>query len=89
MLVLDEPYNGLDPDGIASLRAFLRHFAERGGTVLLSSHHLAEVASGADDLIIIDHGRLAAAGPVVELVDSRTTLESLFQSVTHPIGSAS
>jgi ABC-2 type transport system ATP-binding protein len=89
VLVLDEPYNGLDPDGIAALRTLLRRFAQQGGTVLLSSHLLAEVATGADDLIIIGRGHLITAGPVDELIAPGTTLESLFQSVTHPVGSPS
>jgi ABC-2 type transport system ATP-binding protein len=83
VLVLDEPFNGLDPDGIFTLREFLREFAERGGTVFLSSHLLSEVSNIADDLIIIDHGRLVTAGPVSELVTHGDTLESVYQSLTH------
>jgi ABC-2 type transport system ATP-binding protein len=67
-LVLDEPFNGLDPDGIWMMRAFLRGFADRGGTVFLSSHLLAEVASTADDAVIITRGRLVRAGTVRDLV---------------------
>jgi ABC-2 type transport system ATP-binding protein len=67
ILVLDEPFNGLDPEGIQILRRFLRTFADEGRTVFLSSHLLAEVAHSADDAIIIDHGRLITAGPVHEL----------------------
>jgi len=67
ILVLDEPFNGLDPDGIVTMRVFLRHFADSGGTVFLSSHLLAEVAHSADEAIIIDHGRLVSAGPVAAL----------------------
>jgi ABC-2 type transport system ATP-binding protein len=67
-LVLDEPFNGLDPDGIWMMRAFLRSFADRGGTVFLSSHLLAEVASTADDAVIITRGRLVRAGTVRDLV---------------------
>jgi ABC-2 type transport system ATP-binding protein len=68
VLVLDEPFNGLDPEGIAIMRRFLRAFADEGRTVFLSSHLLAEVAHSADDAIIIDHGRLVTAGPVHELM---------------------
>ena len=68
VLVLDEPSNGLDPAGVAWLRAFLRHFASRGGAVLVSSHLLAEVAQTVDDLVLIDRGRLVIAGPVDEIV---------------------
>ena len=64
VLVLDEPFNGLDPAGIAAMRTFLRSFADRGGTVFLSSHLLAEVAHSADDAIVIHQGRLVSAGPV-------------------------
>jgi ABC-2 type transport system ATP-binding protein len=67
ILVLDEPFNGLDPDGINALRLLLRRFAGAGGTVLLSSHLLAEVAHSADDAIIIDRGHLISAGPLAEL----------------------
>jgi ABC-2 type transport system ATP-binding protein len=67
-LVLDEPFNGLDPDGIWMMRAFLRTFADSGGTVFLSSHLLAEVANTADDAVIINKGRLVRAGTVRELV---------------------
>jgi ABC-2 type transport system ATP-binding protein len=70
VLVLDEPFNGLDPDGIQSMRVFLRRFADDGGTVFLSSHLLAEVAQSADDAIIIDRGRLVTAGPVSGLMRS-------------------
>ena len=66
-LVLDEPFNGLDPAGIHWMRGYLRSFADDGGSVLLSSHLLAEIAHSADDAIIIDHGRLVSAGPVSSL----------------------
>lgn len=68
VLVLDEPFNGLDPQGIQTLRVFLRNFAGNGGTVFLSSHLLAEVANSADDAIIIDHGRLVSAGSIADLI---------------------
>ena len=66
ILVLDEPSNGLDPDGIRWLRHTLRDFAAEGGTVLLSSHVLAEVAQTADEIVVIDHGRVLAQSPVAE-----------------------
>ncbi len=62
MLILDEPGNGLDPQGIAWLRALLRELAGQGRTVLLSSHQLAELAQAADDVIVIAHGRLVHQG---------------------------
>jgi ABC-2 type transport system ATP-binding protein len=68
VLVLDEPFNGLDPDGIWMMRAFLRTFADDGGTVFLSSHLLAEVANTADDAVIIRNGTLIRAGTVRDLV---------------------
>jgi ABC-2 type transport system ATP-binding protein len=74
VLVLDEPFNGLDPDGISTMRRFLRGFADDGRTVFLSSHLLAEVAQSTDDAIIIDHGRLVAAGPVGQLLPEAPAL---------------
>jgi ABC-2 type transport system ATP-binding protein len=70
ILVLDEPFNGLDPEGILTLRTFFRQFVDDGGTVFLSSHLLAEVAHSADDVIIIDRGRLVTAGPIAELAST-------------------
>ena len=70
VLILDEPANGLDPDGIFWMRALLRDFADRGGTVLLSSHLLHEVEAVADRLVIIIGGRIAAQGDKAELLKS-------------------
>jgi ABC-2 type transport system ATP-binding protein len=67
MLILDEPANGLDPDGIRWIREFMRGFVHDGRTILVSSHVLAEVAQVADDVVIIDKGRLVAQAPVAEL----------------------
>ena len=64
ILVLDEPSNGLDPDGIRWLRHTLRDFAAAGGTVLLSSHVLAEVAQTAEEIVVIGEGRVLAQAPV-------------------------
>jgi ABC-2 type transport system ATP-binding protein len=64
LLVLDEPANGLDPEGIRWLRDFLRSFAVDGGTVLISSHVLAEVAQIVDEVVIIHRGRLVAQEPL-------------------------
>jgi ABC-2 type transport system ATP-binding protein len=61
-LILDEPANGLDPAGIHWMRSLLRGYAERGGTVLLSSHLLHEVERIADDLVLIGHGKIVAQG---------------------------
>ncbi len=67
LLVLDEPANGLDPAGIHWLRGFLRAFAAGGGTVLISSHVLAEVAQTAERVLIVDRGRLVADAALGEL----------------------
>ena len=64
VLLLDEPSNGLDPDGIRWLRGSLRTFADQGGTVFVSSHLIAELAMFADDLVVVGGGRLLAAEPV-------------------------
>jgi ABC-2 type transport system ATP-binding protein len=66
-LILDEPANGLDPEGIAWLRGFLRAQAAEGRTVLVSSHVLSEVQQTVDDVVIITHGRLVHAGPLDEI----------------------
>ena len=67
VLVLDEPANGLDPQGIRWLRDFLRSMASEGRTVLVSSHVLAEVAQTVDDVVVIHRGRLVDQGPVSRL----------------------
>jgi ABC-2 type transport system ATP-binding protein len=69
-LVLDEPANGLDPEGIAWLRTFLRAQAAEGRTVLVSSHVLAEVQQTVDDVVIIKEGRLVHAGPLAALAEA-------------------
>ena len=66
-LVLDEPANGLDPQGIRWLRDFLRAEAGRGRTVLVSSHVLAEMAQTVDEVVVISRGRLVAKGTLEEL----------------------
>jgi ABC-2 type transport system ATP-binding protein len=67
VLVLDEPANGLDPEGIAWLRSFLRYLASEGRTILVSSHVLSEVEQTVDDVVIIADGHLVRACPLVEL----------------------
>jgi ABC-2 type transport system ATP-binding protein len=74
VLILDEPANGLDPEGMRWMRGLLRGFADRGGTVLLSSHLLAEVEAVADQLVIIGGGRIAASGSREELLAGTGTL---------------
>jgi ABC-2 type transport system ATP-binding protein len=68
VLILDEPANGLDPAGIRWLRGLLRSFASQGRTVFVSSHLLTEVSEIADDVIVINEGRLVTHAPVHELV---------------------
>ena len=67
LLILDEPANGLDPEGVRWLRDFLRRLAAEGRTVLISSHVLAEVAQTADRVLIISRGRLVLSSPLAEL----------------------
>jgi ABC-2 type transport system ATP-binding protein len=67
VLVLDEPSNGLDPEGIRWLRGFLRHLSSEGKTILVSSHLLQEVQQTVDEVVIIANGRLVKAGTVAEL----------------------
>src|SRR5579884_1214605 len=67
ILILDEPANGLDPDGIRWLRGLLRAFAGQGRTVLVSSHQLGEVEEVADRVVILNRGQLVRAGSIAEL----------------------
>jgi ABC-2 type transport system ATP-binding protein len=67
LLVLDEPANGLDPEGVRWLRDFLRTFASEGRTVLVSSHVLAEVAQTVDQVVIVSHGRLVVESSLEQL----------------------
>ena len=82
LLILDEPANGLDPAGIHWLREFLRSFASGGGTVLLASHVLAEVAQTVDEALVMDRGRLAGRFAMHELAGRGTTLESAYLDLT-------
>jgi ABC-2 type transport system ATP-binding protein len=82
LLVLDEPANGLDPAGVRWLRSVLRSFADGGGTVLVSSHVLAEVAQSVERVIIIDRGRLVADAAVGELARNGQTLEDAYLALT-------
>jgi ABC-2 type transport system ATP-binding protein len=70
VLILDEPANGLDPAGIRWMRGLLRDYADRGGTVLLSSHLLHEIEVIADDLVVIGNGRIVAQGAKSDLLRS-------------------
>jgi ABC-2 type transport system ATP-binding protein len=74
VLVLDEPANGLDPAGIRWMRDLLREYADKGGTVLLSSHLLHEIEVIADDIVVIGNGRIVAQGTKAELLDAAGTV---------------
>jgi ABC-2 type transport system ATP-binding protein len=92
VLILDEPGNGLDPAGMAWLRALLRNLAGQGRTVVISSHVLAEVAQTVDRVLILSEGRLRFAGPLAELAgtagsaavpgDAGASLEAAFLRLT-------
>ena len=78
-LILDEPINGLDPDAIAWLREFLIATARRGRTVVLSSHHMAELSLVADHVVLLDSGRVTRQGPLADFVatnDRQVYIES-------------
>lgn len=81
LLVLDEPQNGLDPQGIRELRAILRGQVEQGMTVLLSSHLLLEVAQLVDHVAILGNGQLKFQGPIDELVQPEADLEQVYFDV--------
>jgi ABC-2 type transport system ATP-binding protein len=76
VLVLDEPANGLDPDGIRWQRGFFRHLAGEGRTVLVSSHQLNEVQETADRVVILNRGRLVRAGSIAELTAGSDTVRA-------------
>ena len=74
VLILDEPANGLDPAGIRWMRDLLRDYADRGGTVLLSSHLLHEIEVIADDIVMIGNGRIVCQGSKAELLQAAGTV---------------
>ncbi|MEU0043951.1 ATP-binding cassette domain-containing protein [Streptomyces werraensis] len=71
VVMLDEPSNGLDPEGIVWIRGLLRRLADEGRTVLVSSHLMNETASFADHLVVLGRGRLLADTPLREFIDAR------------------
>jgi ABC-2 type transport system ATP-binding protein len=85
LLILDEPANGLDPDGVRWLRDLLRGLAAEGCTVLVSSHILAEVAQTVDAVVILDHGRLVTQSPLAELTAGAGNLEDAFFKLTREV----
>jgi ABC-2 type transport system ATP-binding protein len=82
VLILDEPVNGLDPEGIRWIRGLLKNLASHGRTVLISSHLISEVAQTADQLIVIGQGRLLAQTTVAELSARSNSLEEAFFQLT-------
>jgi ABC-2 type transport system ATP-binding protein len=82
LLILDEPANGLDPEGVRWLRDLLHELAGEGTTVLVSSHILAEVAQTVDSVVILDHGRLVAQSRLTELTAGGQGLEDAFFKLT-------
>jgi ABC-2 type transport system ATP-binding protein len=83
VLILDEPLNGLDPEGIRWVRALLRSLASRGRTVLLSSHLLAEVASTVDDVVVIAKGHLVRQSSLAEFSKGSDLEQAFFDLVDH------
>jgi ABC-2 type transport system ATP-binding protein len=82
VLLLDEPVNGLDPEGVHWIRGLLRGLAAEGRTVLVSSHLMSEMAQTADHLVVIDRGRLLADTPLSDFVAAHGSLEAGFLSLT-------
>jgi len=85
VVILDEPVNGLDPEGIRWIRNLLRSLAEQGRAVLISSHLISEVAMTADELIVIGRGQLLAQTTVAELSASAGSLEDAFFRLTDSV----
>jgi ABC-2 type transport system ATP-binding protein len=84
VVMLDEPFNGMDPDGIIWMRGFLRSLAAEGRAVLVSSHLLSEMRDTADHLVVAGRGRVLADGGVADLIAaaSGTTLEDVYLELT-------
>lgn len=82
ILILDEPMNGLDPQGIRWIRSILRKFADDGGTVLLSSHLLSEMQKIADHIVMISGGKILADKPLKELLEEGKDLEEVYIKYT-------
>ena len=86
-LLLDEPANGLDPEGIAWLRDFLKSYADQGNAVLVSSHLLSEMSQMADNVVVIGKGKLIVSSPVKQLL-SDSSASSVFVRATPACSSA-
>jgi ABC-2 type transport system ATP-binding protein len=84
ILILDEPANGLDPEGIRWMRTLLREIADAGGTVLVSSHLLSEIQQVADRLLVINQGQIVADGSAAELLAAAPTKTAVSVTATDP-----
>ena len=82
VLILDEPANGLDPEGVKWLRGLLRGLAGQGRTIFVASHILTEVAQTVDHVVIVNRGRLIANARLADLIRGEQTLEDLFLNLT-------
>jgi len=82
VLILDEPVNGLDPDGVRWIRGLMRELAAEGRTVLVSSHLLSEMQVTADHLIVIGNGRLLADAPLERILAGHASLEDAYYTLT-------
>ena len=82
VLMFDEPFNGMDPEGIVWLRGFLRSLAAHGRTVLVASHLMRELQDAADHVIVVGHGRVIADSAVAGLVGRWGSLEDAYLSLT-------
>jgi ABC-2 type transport system ATP-binding protein len=86
VLVLDEPFNGLDPEGIVWIRELLRSLAAEGRAVLVASHLMSEMQDLAGQVVMVGHGRVLAAAAVGDLVGSYRTLETAYLELTRGAG---
>jgi ABC-2 type transport system ATP-binding protein len=82
VLMFDEPFNGMDPEGIVWLRGFLRSLAAQGRTVLVASHLMSELQEAADHVIIVGRGRVVTDSPVAELLARWGSLENAYLTLT-------
>lgn len=82
VLILDEPMNGLDPEGIRWIRSLLKEFAKNGGTVLLSSHLLSEMQKLADHIVMIGKGKILIDKPLSDLISDGNDLEDIYIELT-------
>ncbi|HTU31999.1 MAG TPA: ATP-binding cassette domain-containing protein [Solirubrobacteraceae bacterium] len=82
VLIMDEPFNGMDPEGIIWMRAFLRELAAEGRAVLVSSHLLSELPGVADHVVVIGRGRVLADGPLPDLITGGESLEDVYLRLT-------